>query len=206
MNLPETLHARMYLLAYDTEKNRLTSRSHLGLVLRAAALTELYLADRVADDGGKARVTDTKPTGDPLMDDLLQQIADHRPRSWYRWISRQERAAVRTVRDQLEAAHCLKVERRSIMPDRIELRDRRAVKQYADEVRAALGKPAARTEPRVAAVLALAARGEVKTVVSRRERREHKQRLNELAVHTGPVADALRKALQAAVAATAAAS
>jgi hypothetical protein len=197
MNLPESLPARMYLLAYDTEKNRMTSRSQLGLVLRAAALADLYLSERLADDRGKARVADPRPTGDPLLDDLMGQIAAaNRPRSWHRWIGRQEHGAVRTVREQLEAARCLKVEHRAILPDRVELRDRHTVKQYADEVRAALRKPAARAEPRTAAVLALAARGEIKTVLSRHDRREYRERLDELAVYTGPVADELRKALR----------
>ena len=84
-----------------------------------------------------------------------------------------------------------------ILPDTVELRDRRAVKQYADEVRAELRGPASRTEPRTAAVLALAARGEIATVISRSERREYRQRLDELAVYTGPIADSLRKAWRA---------
>jgi len=53
---------------------------------------------------------------------------------------------------------------------------------------------ASRTEPRTAVVLALAARGEISTVISRSERREHRRYLDELAVYTGPIADALRKA------------
>jgi hypothetical protein len=196
MTIPESLPARMYLLAYDTDKNRLTSRSQLGLVLRAAALTDLYLSERLADENGKPRATGGRATGDPLLDDVVQQIADHRPKAWYRWVGRKEHGTVRAVREQLEAERHIKVNRRTLLPDRIELRDRRAVKQYADSVRAALRQPAARAEPRTAAVLALAARGEVKTVISRRERHEQRQRLDELAVYTGPVADALRKALR----------
>jgi Golgi phosphoprotein 3 (GPP34) len=206
MTLPESLPARMYLLAYDTDKNRVTSRTQLGLVLRAAALTGLYLAGRLADDGEKAHASgDGQPTGDPLQDELLRQITGHRPRSWHHWIGRGERGAVRTVRAQLEAVGCVKVEHRAILPDRVELRDRREVKRYADEVRAGLRRPAARTDPRTAALLALAARGEVKTVVSRGERREHRRRLDELAVHTGPIADALRKAVRSKRAAAASA-
>lgn len=98
------------------------------------------------------------------------------------------------MRTQLEADLCIQVEHRRILPDRVELRDRRAVKQYADEVRAELRGPASPTEPRTAAVLVLAARGEITTVISRSDRREHRQRLDELAVYTGPVADALGKA------------
>jgi hypothetical protein len=204
MTLPESLPARLYLLAYDTEKNRVTANSRLGLVLRAAALADLYLAGRVTDENGKARATgDRRPTGDPLLDEVLQRLAEHRPRSWHGWIARGPHGAVRTVRAQLEAGRCIRVEHRTILPDRVELQDRGAVMRYADELRAELHRPASRTEPRTAAVLALAARGEITTVISRRERREHRQHLDELAVHTGPIADALRKAWRSKQAAVA---
>jgi len=194
MTLPESLPARLYLLAYDTEKNRITAQSRLGLVLRAAALADLYLAGRVTDENGKVRATgDRRPVGDPLLDEVLQQLAEHRPRSWQGWIAHGH-PAVRTVRTQLEVGRCIRVEHRMILPDRVELLDRSAVQRYADELRAELRRPASRTEPRTAAVLALAARGEIATVISRSERREHRQYLDELAVCTGPIADALRKA------------
>lgn len=194
MTLPESLPARLYLLAYDTEKNRVTARSRLGLVLRAAALTDLYLAGRVTDENGKARVTgDRRPTGDALVDQMLQQLAEHQPRSWRGWIAHGQ-PAIRTVRTQLEAGLCIRVEHRRILPDRVELLERPAVQQYADEVHAKLSGPASRTEPRTAAVLALAARGEISTLISRSERLEHREHLDELAVYTGPIADALRKA------------
>ncbi len=54
VKLPESLPARLYLLAYDTEKNRMTAGSQLGLVLRAAALADLYLTERLTDEAGKA--------------------------------------------------------------------------------------------------------------------------------------------------------
>lgn len=91
----------------------------------------------------------------------------------------------------------IRVEHRRILPDRVELLDGIAVQRYADEVRSELSRPAARTDPRTAAVLALAARGEISNLISRRERREHRQYLDELATYTGPIADALRKAWRA---------
>lgn len=194
MTLPESLPARLYLLACDTEKNRVTAQSQLGLVLRAAALADLYLAGLVTDENGKVRAAgDRRPTGDPLLDELLQQIAEHQPRSWHGWIARGQ-PAVRTVRTQLEAGWCIRVERRMLRPDKVELLDRSAVQQYADELRDELRQHASRIEARNAAVLALAARGEIAIVISRSERREHRQYLDELAVQTGPIADALRKA------------
>jgi hypothetical protein len=203
MTLPESLPARLYLLAYDTEKNRVTAQAQLGLVLRAAALADLYLAGRVTDENGKVRVTgDRWPTGDLLVDELLQQLAEHQPRSWQGWIAR-GRPAIRTVRTQLEDGLYIRVEHRAILPDRVELRDRPTVQRYAEEVRAELRGPASGTEPRTATVLALAARGEISNLISRTERREHRQHLDELAVYTGPIADALRKAWRAKQAAMA---
>ena len=197
MTLPESLPALLYLLAYDTEKNRVTAQSRLGLVLRAAALADLYLAGRVTDENGKVRATGgRRPTGDPLLDEVLQQLSEHRPRSWQGWIAHGQ-PAVRTVRAQLEASRYIRVEHRRILPDKVELLDRRAVQRYVGELHAELRRPAFRAEPRTAAVLALAARGEIATVFSRNERREHRQSLDELAVHTGPIADALRKAWRA---------
>jgi hypothetical protein len=111
--------------------------------------------------------------GAPGNHEVLQQLAEHRPRSWQGWIA-SGRPAIRTGRTQLEAGLCIRVEHRTILPDRAELRDRLAVKQYADEVRAELRGPA-----------------------SRGERREYQQRLDELAVYTGPIADSLGKAWRA---------
>ena len=196
MTLPESLPARLYLLAYDTGKNRVTAHSQLGLVLRAAALADLYLAGRLTDENGKVRASgDRRPSGDPLLDEVLQQLAEQRPRSWRGWIAHGQ-PTVGTVRTQLEAGRCIRVEHRMILPDRVELLDRSTVQRYADKVRAELGRPVSRIEPRTAAVLALAARGEIATVISRSERREYRQYLDEAAVITGPVADALRKAWQ----------
>jgi Golgi phosphoprotein 3 (GPP34) len=203
MTLPESLPARLYLLAYDTEKNRMTAQSRLGLVLRAAALTDLYLAGRVTDENGKARATgDPRPVGDPMLDEMLQLLAAHKPRSWQGWIGH-GKPAIRTVSTQLEDSLAIRVEHRRILADKVELRDQFAVRQYADELRAELRRPASRPEPRTAAVLALADRGELTNLISRAERREHRQQLDELAAATGPIADALRKAWRARQAAQA---
>lgn len=190
MNLPRSLPARLYLLAYDLDKERMTARTQLGLVLRAAALAELYLDGRLTDDGGKVKVAAARPTGDPILDAVLRRIADARPRSWRRWVRTDERRIVREVRDRLEKERWITVERRRILPDRVRLRERPQVERYAAEVKAAL-RPAAQPDRRTAAALVLAARGELPTVLSRRERREHRGRLEELADPLWPVARAL---------------
>ncbi|GAA0340653.1 GPP34 family phosphoprotein [Actinoallomurus spadix] len=190
MNLPRSLPDRLYLLAYDLDKERMTARTQLGLVLRAAALADLYLDGRLTDDGGKVKVAAARPTGDPTLDAVLRRIADSRPRSWRRWVRTDERRIVREVRDRLEKEGWITVERRRILPDRVRLRERPQVKRYATEVKAAL-RPAAQPDRRTAAALVLAARGELPTVLSRRERREHRGRLEELADPLWPIARAL---------------
>ncbi|TDO68297.1 Golgi phosphoprotein 3 GPP34 [Kribbella sp. VKM Ac-2571] len=58
---PDSLAARVFLLAYDPERGRLTARSKLGKVLRAAVLIDLQLNGNIEDDGGRARVTTPEP-------------------------------------------------------------------------------------------------------------------------------------------------
>jgi hypothetical protein len=197
MEFPRSLPAGLYLLAYDTRRNRLTARSQLGLVLRAAALAELYLDELVTDDGGRARAARSGPAGDPVLDAVLAEIAGGKPQRWHRLVGRRERQTVRAVRDQLAAARWLRVERRTFLPDRVELRQPYHVKRHADRLRTALREPAAHTDARTAAVLALAANGHVSSVLTRAQRREHRRRLAQLAEPTGPVAAALKKALRA---------
>lgn len=195
-DLPRALPVRLYLLAYDLDKNRLTARLELGVILRAAALADLFLDGRIADDNGKPRVVaGAEPTGDPLLDAVLAQIAGSRPRSWRHWVLKDERRIARVVRDRLEADRWIRVERRRILPDRVSISDRREAHRYAAAVKAAV-RPATHPDPRDAAALVLAATGELKPVITRRSRREHRGRLEELGDPIWPVVRALKKALQ----------
>jgi Golgi phosphoprotein 3 (GPP34) len=81
MELPESLPARLYLLAYDRRRQRLTARTQLGYVLRAAALADLELRGNLTDQDGKARVAGDRVVADPVLDAVLQEIAGSRPRS-----------------------------------------------------------------------------------------------------------------------------
>ena len=127
MNVPESLPARLYLLAYDTEKNRLTSRSQLGLVLRAAALTDLYL-ERTADRrgrqaegaGGRAhRRPGARRRGPGRSPTVGRSVVP---------LGRGARSAApyAPYASSSEAERCITVNRRTLLPDKVELRDRRA--------------------------------------------------------------------------------
>jgi hypothetical protein len=76
---PESLPGQLYLLAYDPRKERLTARTQLGYLMRAAALTELRLRGHIADEGRKVRVTNPGGVADPVLGAVLREVADSRP-------------------------------------------------------------------------------------------------------------------------------
>lgn len=204
METPDLLPARLFLLAYDPNKGRLTSRSQLGLLMRAAALTELLFAGHLVDQDGRVGVV-----GNPNLDDrvLAAVFADvaagRRPKRWPYWVQHHSRKFPDLVRDQLEAPRVIKVEKRRLLGlftlQTITLRNPRARQRLADTARRTLrgGEPVDRVDRRDAAMVALAAAGELNIAVDRRQRREFKRRLEALSERTGPPAPALRKAAAA---------
>lgn len=136
---PNSLAARVFLLAYDPERGRLTARSKLGKVLRAAVLVDLQLNGLIDDEDGRARVATpgSRPTGsgatrsrssgsasgsrsvgsgsasapvDPVVAGVLEELRAVGPRRWRHWIDRRGGATVRQVRDELARAHLIRVE------------------------------------------------------------------------------------------------
>lgn len=202
MDVSKSLPHMLYLLAYDTRAERMTAKFELGYVIRAAALTELQLAGHLTDQNGKPHAQGPAALADPFLNDLLHEIAAAKPRSWQRWISKDVRKAPRIIRDSLAAANIVRLEHYRVLglfpATRVTVRDPRVVTRLADRVSAALGSPPSRTEPRDAAMVALAAAGEFKTVLPRARRREHRQRLADLSEAAGPVSEALRRAVRQA--------
>ncbi|MGI8336121.1 GOLPH3/VPS74 family protein [Actinomadura scrupuli] len=209
MDVPESLPARLYLLAYDTERGRLTGRSELGYIMRAGALADLLLAGHLTDVGGKPRAGDAAALADPLLADVLRQIAGSRPRYWRHWVAKGGRQAAASVRDRLAAGGWIRLEQRRVLRifpvTSVTVRDPRVVKRLADTVSSALrgGRPVSRLDPLDAALVALAAAGEIRTVMPRSVRRANKRRIAELSEAAGPVPRALSKAIQGARAAAA---
>ncbi|WP_026414912.1 GOLPH3/VPS74 family protein [Actinomadura oligospora] len=198
VQIPETLPQRMFLLAYDTRKRRLTMRGErLGFVLRAAALTELYLDGRLGEERGKPSAGTPGP--DPYG--VAAQIGASRPRPWQHWVRKDARAMVRTVRDELESGGWIRLRPRRVLlffpGTEIEVRDPRVLKTLSGGARSALrGRPVAHVNSLDAAAVALAAAGEVRAVVSRSENRRNRARIAELTARTGPAASGLRKAVR----------
>ncbi|REE94948.1 GOLPH3/VPS74 family protein [Thermomonospora umbrina] len=196
VRVPETLPARVLLLAYDMDRGRLTARSRLGHLLRAAALTELYLDGRLVGDRRPAIGT---PGPDPYG--LLAQIGGSRPRRWGHWVGKDGRTIVDTVLRELESEGWIRVESRrrlGVVPVRtVKVRDPRVVKDLWGRASSALrGRPVAHVNSYDAATVALAAAGGLRTVIGRGERRRHRRRIADLTARSGPAVPALRRALR----------
>ena len=202
MELPRSLPARLYLLAYRPERGRLAQRGDLGLMLRAAALTELLQRGLLNDAGGKAAVGDPAPAGlDPLLGQVLEQVEASRPRRWEHWVRVGNRTAPRFVRDQLTEDDTLELTQHRVLglfPTlRPALLNPAPHQRLLAEFTAALTDPLPQVEPWQAALVSLADAGRLRHVLSGRQRREHRSRIRELTALAGPVPSALRHAIQA---------
>jgi Golgi phosphoprotein 3 (GPP34) len=194
----ESLPARLYLSAYDPTRNRLTGRGELGVLMRAAALTELLHAGRLRDANGRPEVV--VAANGPLLAEIE---ASSRPRTWAHWVGRGEKVMWREVQDGLVAARLIRLEPRRILgifpSTRVIVLDPMVVPRLHDAMNRTLRDhgPAERVDPRDAALVALAAAGGLRTAFNRKTAREYKSRVAELSTVAGPAVAAARKVIQA---------
>ncbi|MFD4970077.1 GPP34 family phosphoprotein [Streptomyces sp. NPDC058424] len=212
-----SLPARLYLLAWDTKRLKITGTAQLHHLVRAGALTELAQRGLLVDDEGIAVPADLDTdTGDPVLDGLLELVRESRPRRWKTWVTLHAGTTLDAVREQLAAEGFLRAERRrvlGVLPSVDYALERVAVVEaLREEARRALEGPvpAAEVSERDAAVVALAAAAELRTLVPAKDRKRHRQRIEELTERSGAAAPALRRVVRevsaAVVMATTAAS
>ncbi|MBY8885198.1 GPP34 family phosphoprotein [Streptomyces sp. PTM05] len=201
MRFPDTLPERLYLLAMRPGHAVPAQAADLGVILRAAALTDLHLRGLLVDEGGRPAATGSVPASlSPLLADPLDAIAKAAPRPWRRWVETGHHGLAGTVRARL------------VEDGRLDLAERRVLGLFPlrvptptdpdlpDALRAgllaALEGTGGAVEPEQAAVVALAAVSRLRTVLPYRLRREHRARLEELTAAAGPVPQALRRVLR----------
>ena len=75
VDLPPTLHGRLYLLSFDRERHRFEeNRGVFALALRAAMLTDLYLTGHVAAEKGWPCVCNEGRPDDPVLSTVYDQV------------------------------------------------------------------------------------------------------------------------------------
>ncbi|MFE1838317.1 GOLPH3/VPS74 family protein [Streptomyces sviceus] len=196
--MTEALHHRMYLLAYDEAAKGPYDRSRTGLLVRAAVLTELALRGRVAERGdGDVTVTGTGSTGDPVLDDVLREA---RGQGWKQLVRRRRRRTLTAVEDRLAALGLVTVQssRTGRGGRRVTVPDPAALRSVHDRVSAVLHGDAPVHEIPAAdtALAALAAAGKIRSVLSRREARVLRERVDACTSRLGALAPGLEKAVR----------
>ncbi len=209
--MKQPLPQRMYLLCWDGDKNRLDPASVLarGPLLRAAAVAELTLGGLLQDLDGKAGRTPqaARTPDDPFLAQVLDGVPPDRPRRWASVLDRDWHQAEAAVRDQLEAAGALAVERRralGLFPvRRVTVTDPDRARTLRERVRNAVlgGHDPAGVAIEDTSLALFAANGDVHTVFTPRERRAHRKAFRAIADHVDTVLPGLRKGLIWSVAA-----
>ncbi|MFE7638451.1 GPP34 family phosphoprotein [Kitasatospora sp. NPDC057518] len=206
-DLPVNLPEKLYLLAYDPRRGRITRQSTLHLVLQAAALTELLRRGLVREEGrtAVARVRDSAASAglDPYSAHLLGRIQEKRPHSWSWWIGRAPSVGrdqpARRIREGLAEAGWIGLQQgraAGVFPvTRVTLDGPEVRAALAASVTAALKGPLSRVDPADAALVALVAAGRLRTVLDPKQRREYRGRIEKLYPAAGPVPKALGSAL-----------
>ncbi|MDP9614523.1 hypothetical protein JOF35_006861 [Streptomyces demainii] len=195
-----SLAASLYLLSYDPETGRPTG-AHTALLVRAAALTELVQRGTLTDtDGSPCPVADAL-TGDQALDGLLELIGESRPRSWQIWVGHQPRLTEQAVRDQMVAAGYVRAKGRRVLglfpakeytlerPEPVAAMREAAVRALHG------GQPVAEVSERDAALVNLAAAGELRTVVTATDAKVRKDRILELGARCGGMGPVLEKVI-----------
>lgn len=202
---PQTLHAQLFLLAYDRCRGRLDGKDRwrFGLALRTAMLTDLFLSGHLTDEDDRPRPVGVTRPWDPVLRAALDDIGDNEPKDWMNAVARDQRNVPALVRSQLEADGWLWVQRRralGIIPSaRLRLHDEDLVRGLAAQVVTALrdaiaGRPA---EERPLAVGLIGALGQLPTVFGFDEASRHYSELEGLVDRGVPPITGMRRVIDA---------
>ncbi|QQQ73653.1 GPP34 family phosphoprotein [Saccharothrix sp. 6-C] len=202
MGVPRSLPERVYLLAYNPDKGKVGSGTHLGAMLRAATLADLYLGGHLTDERGRATIHVRRPCDDPVLDALLEEIAAAKPHAWQSWINHRQGATFRAVRRHLDVGGWVHLRPHKILglfpATRVTIRDPRVRDELVGRVNAVLHEPFDSIDPADAALVAIVTAADLDLVLDRKAKRANKQRIQEVTELSGPIGPALRKSIQAA--------
>jgi hypothetical protein len=194
MNDSTTLPQRLYLLAYDTRRQRITHRFELRYALRAAVLAELLLRGHIVDRDGAVPAGRTHACDDPVLRAALTEITAAPGQSWKHWVRAGHRSVERTIGDQLSADGRIDVRhRRGLRRTTITVPDLQPVLRITNGVRRALREE--RPDPADAALVVLADAAGLPAVATT-DRRAREQQVDRLAQPLGPVVPALRAVIR----------
>ena len=175
MDTGQRLPARMYLLAYDLDKDKPSGRAWLDYLVQGAALTEL-LAEGLLIDTGVKVIPAVEGPADEVLRLVWQQAAGSRPHGW-RGLLRQGKVTLAAVEDQLIQAGAFERKGRGLVA-----MDREAIAALQAWARQIRSGEAGDEGSAVfdAALVAMASVVPLRTVFERRRRRQDRERIETL--------------------------
>ncbi|MFF7974402.1 GPP34 family phosphoprotein [Streptomyces sp. NPDC007905] len=196
----DDLPCLMYLLAHDDAAEGPYDRSRTQLLVRAAALIDLALRGRLGEDGrGTVTASSTQPTGDPVLDGVLRDAAAGH--GWKHLVRRHRKRTLTQVEDRLASAGVLTVRapRTRFGTRRLTVTDGAVPAALRARVSAALhgDGPVQEIPAADAALLALAAAGGVRSLVSRQDQKTFRTRIDACTGRLATLAPGLEKAVRA---------
>jgi hypothetical protein len=199
-----SLPQRLFLICYSVDKGKfeLTNLQGRGQLLRAAALTKLALDGLLKVEGRRAVRLPGELPDDPFLAEVWRDVPAEKPKGWLSLVHNKAHKAEKPVREQLAATGAVTVRNEKWMGmvavDRVTVDEPQQVRALQETVRrVVLDKPhpaEASTDELIMAVLA--AEVEVTSVLTHKERREHRQTLTALAEHFDTLVPRLRPALR----------
>ncbi|MFE7030048.1 GPP34 family phosphoprotein [Streptomyces sp. NPDC057621] len=195
----DDLACHLYLLAHDDAAEGPYDRSRTQLLVRAAALIDLAARGRLVENGGTVTVSGTEPTGDPVLDGVLRDAAGGH--GWKHLVRRHRKQTLIQVEDRLVEAGLLgvKVPRTPFGTRRLTVTDRAVPAALRTRVSAVLHADGPVREVPVAdaALLALAAAGGIRSVVTRQDQKTFRARIDACTGCLAALAPGLEKAVRA---------
>jgi hypothetical protein len=195
----DDLACAMYLLAHDEAAGGPYDRSRTALLVRAAAVIDLAMRGRLAEDRGTVTVSGTPPIGSPVLDGVLRDAAAGH--SWKHLLRRHRKRTLTDVEDRLAATGLLTETgpRTRFGARRLSVTDPAVTAALRARVSAALhgNGPVDELPAADAALLALAATGGVRAIVSRRDRKAFRSRIDACAGTLAALAPGLEQAVRA---------
>lgn len=189
----------MYLLAHDDTAAGPYDRPRTELLVRAAALVDLASRGRLGETDGTVTVSGTEPTGDPVLDGVLRDAAGGH--GWKHLVRRHRKRTLTEVEDRLVAMGLLTVRapRTRFGTRRLTVTDPAVPTALHDRVSTALhGDTPVREIPATdAALLALAAAGGIRSVLSRQDQKTFRARIDACTGSLTALAPGLEKAVRA---------
>ncbi|AZS85896.1 GPP34 family phosphoprotein [Streptomyces griseoviridis] len=198
--MTDALHNRMYLLAYDAAVHGPFNRSRAAFLVRAAVIIELALGGQIVEADGEVHVTEAAAGAGPVTRGARVRYAAPGT-GWRALLLRDRVETLQAVEEHLAAQGLLTIEdcRALVAPARhVTLTDladcgtvHRQVAMVLHDTGPASGVPVAD-----AALLALAAVGDLSQVVSRTDPRQ-RARIEVLTSRIGDIAPGLERAVRA---------